>query len=168
MINNGRTEVKRRAEVMAPTQGAAPMAPIGQLLDHIGFRSISNKDGTSTWELPVAPHVVNTSGGLQGGLIATLIDIAAGTLALEQRPPDGGVVTSDLSVRYFRAITSGAARAVSKIVHAGKRSIVVQVEVIGLPDEELAALATVSFATVEFATGRTQDLRLSADREETP
>lgn len=130
-------------------------AAIGELLDHIGFRKEYDADGHSVWELPVAPHVVNTSGGLQGGLIATLADIAAGTLALENRPPNGGVVTSDLSVRYFRAITAGAARAVTRVVHAGKRSIVVQVEVRGLPDNELAALATVNFATVDFATGAT-------------
>lgn len=72
--------------------------PIGDLLDHIGFRKEPDETGTETWELPVAPHVVNTSGGLQGGLIANLVDIAAGTLALESLPA-GGVVTSDPSVR---------------------------------------------------------------------
>ncbi|TCJ97611.1 PaaI family thioesterase [Nocardia alba] len=122
------------------------------LLDHIGFRKATDLDGSLIWELPVAPHVVNTSGGLQGGLIATLADIAAGTLALESRPPNAGIVTSDLSVRYFRPITEGTARAVSKIVHAGKRSIVVQVEVFDGEDGALAALATVNFATVSFAT----------------
>ncbi|MET7772623.1 PaaI family thioesterase [Nocardia sp. NPDC005366] len=109
-------------------------------------------NGSLVWELPVAPHVVNTSGGLQSGLIATLADIAAGTLALENRPPHTGVVTSDLSVRYFRPIAGGTARAVSKVVHAGRRSVVVQVEVMGMPDNQLAALATVNFATVDFAT----------------
>ncbi|WP_109530738.1 MULTISPECIES: PaaI family thioesterase [Nocardia] len=124
---------------------------ISGLFDHIGYRKERDADGSLVWELPVAPHVVNTAGGLQGGLIATLADIAAGTLALETRPPNAGVVTSDLSVRYFRPITGGAARAVSRIVHAGKRSVVVQVEVIEIPGNELAALATVNFATVEFA-----------------
>ncbi|MEV6337816.1 PaaI family thioesterase [Nocardia vinacea] len=129
------------------------MQAISGLLDHIGFRRNGGADDSPVWELPVAPHVVNTSGGLQGGLIATLADIAAGTAALATRPNGGGVVTSDLSVRYFRPITDGAARAVTKIVHAGKRSIVVQVEVRGMPGDELAALATVNFATVDFNTG---------------
>ncbi|WP_280461586.1 PaaI family thioesterase [Nocardia carnea] len=124
---------------------------IGDLLDHIGFRKEPDESGSTTWELPVAPHVVNTSGGLQGGLVATLVDIAAGTLALDSLPA-GGVVTSDLSVRYFRAVTTGTARAVSTIVHAGKRSIVVQVEVRNMPEDHLAALATVSFAIVGHNT----------------
>ncbi|MFI7670365.1 PaaI family thioesterase [Nocardia sp. NPDC049526] len=131
------------------------MQAISGLLDHIGFRRTGGADDSPVWELPVAPHVVNTSGGLQGGLIATLADIAAGTAALATRPT-GGVVTSDLSVRYFRAITDGAARAVTKIVHAGKRSIVVQVEVRSMPGDELAALATANFATVNFNTGATK------------
>ncbi|MGW6117896.1 PaaI family thioesterase [Nocardia sp. NPDC055165] len=125
---------------------------IGGLFDHIGFHKETGPEGEQVWELPVAQHVINTSGGLQGGLIATLADISAGTLAMAQRPPHTGVVTSDLSVRYFRAITTGAARAVSKIVHAGKRSIVVQVEIFDRDDDSVAALATVNFATVEFAT----------------
>ncbi|MGI5217843.1 PaaI family thioesterase [Nocardia sp. CA-290969] len=124
---------------------------IGDLFDHIGFRKEPDETGVETWELPVAPHVVNTSGGLQGGLIATLVDIAAGTLALESLPA-GGVVTSDLNVRYFRAVTTGTARTVSTIVHDGKRSIVVQVEVRNMPEDHLAALATVSFAKVGHNT----------------
>ena len=132
-----------------PTSTAA----IGDLLDHIGFAVGYDADGNRIWDLPVAEHVVNTSGGLQGGLIATLADIAAGTVAMQLRPPNGGIVTSNLSVRYFRAITAGTARAVSTIVHAGKRSIVVEVEVFNLPEYTLAALATVGLATVEFPTG---------------
>ncbi|MGW5382639.1 PaaI family thioesterase [Nocardia sp. NPDC003963] len=124
---------------------------IDDLLDHIGFRRDPDGSGAVTWELPVAPHVVNTAGGLQGGLIATPADIAAGTVALEHLAT-GGVVTSDPSVRYFRAVTTGTARAVSTIVHAGKRSIVVQVEVRNMPGDQLAALATVSFAVVGHNT----------------
>ncbi|WP_432278310.1 PaaI family thioesterase [Nocardia carnea] len=135
----------RQGPTMTSTQA------IGDLLDHIGFRKEPDESGAVTWELPVAPHVVNTSGGLQGGLVATLVDIAAGTLALDSLPA-GGVVTSDLTVRYFRAVTTSTARAVSTIVHSGKRSIVVQVEVRNMPENHLAALATVSFAIVGYNT----------------
>ncbi|MFE6862204.1 PaaI family thioesterase [Nocardia sp. NPDC057668] len=125
---------------------------IGELVSHIGFRKQRAADGSLVWEIPIAPHVVNTAGGLQGGLIAMLADIAAGTVALETRPPRGGVVTSDLNIRYLRAITTGTARAVTRIIHAGKRSVVVQVDVLTLPAGELAAVATVSFATVDIET----------------
>jgi uncharacterized protein (TIGR00369 family) len=121
---------------------------ISELFQSIGFRDYHNDHGGVVVELPVAPHVVNTNGGLQGGLLATLVDIAAGKLAIEVIPPDVSVVTSDLSVRYLRPVKTGAARAVARIVYSGKRSLVMQVDIFGLPDEELAAIATVSFATI--------------------
>jgi uncharacterized protein (TIGR00369 family) len=92
--------------------------------------------------------VVNTNGGLQGGLLATLIDIAAGKLAIENLPAETSVVTSDLSVPYLRPVTNGAARAVAWIVYSGNRSIVMQVDVFGLPDADLVAIATVSFTVI--------------------
>jgi uncharacterized protein (TIGR00369 family) len=124
---------------------------IFELFQTIGFRDDRNADGELVVELPVAQHVVNTNGGLQGGLLATLVDVAAGKLALEVIPPETSVVTSDLSVRYLRPIKAGAARATARIVYSGKRSLVMQVDIVGLPDEELAAIATVNFTTVRRA-----------------
>lgn len=118
-----------------------------ELFDLIGYRTSRTADGDLIVELPVAPHVVNTNGGLQGGLLATLVDIVAGQRALEVIPPDTSVVTSDLSVRYLRPIRAGAARATSRIVYSGRRSLVMQVD-IESPDRELAVVATVSFAII--------------------
>jgi uncharacterized protein (TIGR00369 family) len=119
-----------------------------ELFADIGFGDHRNADGDLVVELPVAPHVVNTHGGLQGGLLATLVDIAAGRIAFEGRAPDTGIVTSDLSIRYLRPITAGVAHATARIVYAGKRSTIVQVDIVGAPDGELAAIATVSFAVI--------------------
>lgn len=127
---------------------AAQPQSIYETFQMIGFRDYRRDDGAVVVELPVAPHVKNTNGGLQGGLLATLVDIAAGRLAVEVIPPELSVVTSELSIRYLRPIKSGAARATARIVYSGKRSLVMQVDIVTLPDEELAAIATVSFATV--------------------
>lgn len=121
------------------------MTSLRELFANIGFREHAD----AIWELPVAPHVKNANGGIQGGLIATLVDIAAGSLAVEHQPPGTSVVTSDLSLRYLRPITEGTARAVARIVHSGRRSVVVHVDIFGIPANELAAIATVNFATVQ-------------------
>lgn len=121
---------------------------IHDLFEHIGYRTSRTADGDLVVELPVASHVVNTNGGLQGGLLATLVDIVAGQRALDVIPPDTSVVTSDLAVRYLRPVTTGAARATARIVYSGKRSLVMQVDIESMPDAELAAIATVSFATI--------------------
>ena len=95
-----------RRRVTSPSdRGCCDMtAPqsIYELFQTIGFRDYRNADGDLVVELPVAPHVMNTNGGLQGGLLATLVDVAAGKLAMEAIPSDISVVTSDLSVRYLR------------------------------------------------------------------
>lgn len=121
---------------------------IHDLFEHIGYRTSRTADGDLVVELPVASHVVNTNGGLQGGLLATLVDIVAGQRALDVIPPDTSVVTSDLAVRYLRPVTTGTARATARIVYSGKRSLVMQVDIESMPDAELAAIATVSFATI--------------------
>ncbi|WP_099020606.1 PaaI family thioesterase [Mycolicibacterium palauense] len=127
---------------------------IFELFDQIGYRHTVVSDDEVVVELPVAPHAVNTNGGLQGGLLATLVDIAAGQLAIRRLPPGHSVVTSDLNLRYLRPVTEGAARAVARVVHAGNRTLVVQVEITALPGDRLAAIATVSFAVIRRPGGR--------------
>jgi uncharacterized protein (TIGR00369 family) len=99
-------------------------------------------------EMPVDERTTNTAGGLQGGLIATMADVAAGQLASQATPFGFGIATTDLFVRYLRPIKVGPARAVAKILRTGKRSVVVQVDIHRGDDNELAATATINFAAV--------------------
>jgi uncharacterized protein (TIGR00369 family) len=124
---------------------AAPS--LGELFAQIGLREVA--DDEYAMELPVSPQVVNTSGALQGGLIATLADVAGGQLGQHHLPAGAGMTTADLFVRYLRPITEGSARAVARVLRAGRRSIVTQVDVFRSGDDELAATATVNFAIVK-------------------
>lgn len=126
-------------EAVAPT--------LAELFDQIGLRG-SGQDDEYTMELPVSPQVVNTSGALQGGLIATLADVAGGQLGLKYLPADAGMTTADLFVRYLRPITAGSARAVARVLKAGRRAVVTQIDIFRSADDELAATATVNFAIV--------------------
>ena len=67
------------------------------------------------------PDLVNVRGALQGGLVATLIDIAAGILAGRQVGSDQDVTTADLNIHYLAPVVEGPARAEATIVRAGKR-----------------------------------------------
>ncbi|OMC03282.1 transcriptional regulator [Mycobacterium sp. NS-7484] len=130
-------------------------ADIFELFELIGYREVPASDDEAVVDLPVAPHVVNTNGGLQGGLLATLVDTAAGKLAMRQLPAGHSVVTSDLNLRYLRPVTAGAARAVARLVHSGKRSMVIQVEIFTVPDNDLAVVASVSFAKIRVKEAAT-------------
>jgi uncharacterized protein (TIGR00369 family) len=119
-----------------------------ELFDQLGLHAVESEDGTFVMEMPVDERTTNTAGGLQGGLIATMADVAAGQLASQATPFGFGIATTDLFVRYLRPIKVGPARAVAKILRTGKRSVVVQVDIHRGEDNELAATATINFAAV--------------------
>jgi uncharacterized protein (TIGR00369 family) len=123
---------------------------LSELFDQIGMRPATAHDDGFAMTMPVSPQVVNTSGALQGGLIATLADVAAGQFGLDYLQPDTAITTADLFVRYLRPIREGSALAVPKVLRAGRRSIVMQVDIFGDGDRELAATATVNFAVINL------------------
>jgi uncharacterized protein (TIGR00369 family) len=119
-----------------------------ELFDQIGLREVPSTDGSVIMEMPVDERVVNTAGGLQGGLIATMADVTAGQLASSSTPFGNGIATTDLFIRYLRPIKTGPARAVARILRTGKRSVVVQVDIFRGNDGEMSATATVNFAAM--------------------
>jgi uncharacterized protein (TIGR00369 family) len=119
-----------------------------ELFDQIGLQEVPTTDGTVIMEMPVDERVINTAGGLQGGLIATMADVTAGQLAARSTSFGNAIATTDLFIRYLRPIKNGPARAVGHILRTGKRSVVVQVDIYRGEDGELGATATVNFAAV--------------------
>ena len=120
-----------------------------ELFDQIGLHEVLSGDGTVVMEMPVDERVVNTAGGLQGGLIATMADVTAGQLAQRSTPFGNGIATTDLFIRYLRPIKVGPARAVARILRTGKLSVVVQVDIFRGNDDETCATATVNFAAID-------------------
>jgi uncharacterized protein (TIGR00369 family) len=112
---------------------------------------------TLAMTMPVSPQVVNTSGALQGGLIATLVDVAGGQFGLDFLQPDTTMTTSDLFIRYLRPIRQGSAFAVPRMLRSGRRAMVMQVDIYGDDDEELLATATVNFAVINGPTPKLPD-----------
>ncbi|MEB3062031.1 PaaI family thioesterase [[Mycobacterium] zoologicum] len=126
---------------------------IRELFAQLGLQEVASAAGTLTMEMPVDERVVNTAGGLQGGLIATMADVAAGQLAARSTAFGNGIATTDLFIRYLRPITVGPARAVASILRTGRRSVVAQVDIYRGNDDQLAATATVNFAAIELPGG---------------
>lgn len=105
-------------------------------------------------ELRLEAHLLNPRGGLQGGLVATLIDIAAGRALLAGLPEAQSVATADLSVHFLTAVTVGPARAEAVVLRRGRGTSVVRVEVWDVGRNVLAATSTVSFAVVTLRPGQ--------------
>jgi uncharacterized protein (TIGR00369 family) len=123
---------------------------LSELFSQIGIRP-GERNGEFAMTMPVSPHVVNTSGALQGGLIATLVDVAGGQFGLEYLRPGTTMTTADLFIRYLRPIRQGSALAVPRMLRSGRRAMVMQVDIYG-DGEELAATATVNFAIINGTT----------------
>lgn len=132
----------------------APGPPsLAELFAQIGMRA-GTHNGEFAMTMPVSPQVVNTSGALQGGLIATLVDVAGGQFGLDYLQPGTTMTTADLFVRYLRPIRQGSAFAVPRMLRSGRRAMVMQIDIYGDADgeDELLATATVNFAVIEGTT----------------
>jgi uncharacterized protein (TIGR00369 family) len=139
--------------------GVQPEAPtLAELFKQIGMRP-GARNGEFAMTIPVSPQVVNTSGALQGGLIATLVDVAGGQFGLDYLQDGTTMTTSDLNIRYLRPIRQGTAYAVPRMLRAGRRAMVMQVDVLSDDDgdEALLASATVNFAVINGATPKLPD-----------
>jgi uncharacterized protein (TIGR00369 family) len=119
------------------------------LLSRLGMRDVEQSAERLVVEMDNRPDLVNVRGALQGGLVATLIDIAAGRLAGSVAGPDRDVTTADLNVHFLSPIVQGPARAEATVVRAGRRLIVTSVDVFDAARDRLAATATLTFAVLE-------------------
>jgi uncharacterized protein (TIGR00369 family) len=100
-------------------------------------------------EMDNKPHFSNNRGALQGGLVATLIDCAAGRLAGNVVGDNRQVTTADMHINYLAPIVVGPARAEATIVRAGKHLFVMAVDVTDAGRDRLAARATLTFAVLD-------------------
>jgi acyl-coenzyme A thioesterase PaaI-like protein len=59
----------------------------GHLFGRLPFYDVVDANDSVVVDLHNRPDLVNIRGALQGGLVATLIDVAAGRLAVKYAPP---------------------------------------------------------------------------------
>jgi uncharacterized protein (TIGR00369 family) len=118
------------------------------ILSRLDYVEIESTDDRLVMEMDNRPDLANVRGALQGGLVATLIDIAAGILAGRATGNGYDVTTADLNI-HFLAPVMDRARAEARIVRAGKRLIVTSVDVTDIGRDRLAARATLTFAVLE-------------------
>ncbi|MEO3787333.1 PaaI family thioesterase [Actinocorallia sp. B10E7] len=145
---NGRPDEERAVT-------AAVVDPADHVLGLLGMRDVDIPEGADlAMTLPVTPRVTNNRGGLQGGLLATLVDVVAGR-AVGLRLADGdSAATSDMNMHFLSAVTVGPAHATARVLRHGKSLIVVQVDVRDEGRDVLAAVATLSFAVLPLRPGQ--------------
>ena len=106
-------------------------------------------------EVDLTDDNTNGAGGLQGGMIATLVDCAAGEAVRRRVEAGEGFSTQDLVLHYLALVRRGPARAIARVRRAGRRSVVVQLDVVDVGDDErLCSIATATFAVLPASRTR--------------
>jgi uncharacterized protein (TIGR00369 family) len=102
------------------------------------------KHGQATMYLEMRDELRRNGGVAHGGAIASLIDTAAAFAILTLLEPDQTTTTIDLTIHYLRPLIKGRATAHARVLRAGRRVMVISIEVLD-ETKALAATALTSF-----------------------
>ena len=94
-----------------------------------------------------AEWMFNPFGAVYGGLTATVLDIALGAAIHTTLPVGTGYATSDLQMRYVRAMSADTGRVTvtAGVVHSGRRNAIAEGRVEAEATGKLIAAATAAF-----------------------
>jgi len=131
----------------APPHEAPPHEAPPHAFDAFDWQAVEVEGADWAMDMEVTPSVINGNGVLQGGLLATLADVVAGTALLRGDGPYERTATSELHISYLEGVRTGPVRAIATVLRRGRRSAVVRVDMYDRGvDGRLAATATVTFA----------------------
>ena len=103
-------------------------------------------DGVAEVSLALEPHLRNRGNVMHGGAIFSLVDIAMGLACSCAHGFDQRSATVECKINYVRAVTEGEVLCIAKVLHAGRRTLVVEAEV--LLGDKLVAKAQGTFAVI--------------------
>jgi uncharacterized protein (TIGR00369 family) len=121
--------------------GSYPPPPFASTL---GFTIAEVEPGRVVFAMEPAEWMYNPLGSVHGGIAAAILDSCMGCAIHTTLEQGIGFTTSDLHVRYVRAMsdTTGRVLAEGRIVHRGRRTATAEGRVFAESDEKLIATAT--------------------------
>jgi acyl-CoA thioesterase len=130
------SEVSEVSEVKAPSK----------LWAWLGLETVETGEGTATVEMKTTEDMANHSGFVHGGMISTLADSAMGRSVRTVKPGIVRAMSFDLKLNFISPAKVGETlRAAGRVIHAGRRTVVVECRVEG-PKGKLVATGTATFA----------------------
>jgi uncharacterized protein (TIGR00369 family) len=127
--------------ISAIIDGTLSSPPIAQLF---GFEIVQAEAGRAIFALESAEWMYNPIGMVHGGVAATLLDSCMGCAVHTTLPAGVGYTTTDLQVRYIRAMSDATGRVLAegKVVHGGRRTATAESRLFVESDEKLIAHAS--------------------------
>lgn len=102
---------------------------ISAFSETIGLEPVRLGDGEAEVSLKMAEHLRNRGNVMHGGAIFSLMDVTMGLACSSAHGFDRQSVTLECKINYIRAVAEGEVRCVAKVLHAGRRSLVVEADV---------------------------------------
>jgi uncharacterized protein (TIGR00369 family) len=94
----------------------------------IGVRVVSTAPEEVWGELDWAPDRCTAASVVHGGALMTLADTLGAICAFLNLRPGEGTSTIESKTNFFRAVGGGTVKAVSRPLHAGRTTVVVQTD----------------------------------------
>lgn len=116
-------------------------------LRHLGVEVVELGPGRAEVRLPEREELTQHDGYVQGGLLGTLADVAAGCAAATLLPPGQVNMTADLTIK-LTAPARGTVTAHGRVASAGRSVTVAAADVVD-PEGTLCATALVTMRNVE-------------------
>jgi uncharacterized protein (TIGR00369 family) len=132
--------------LQAMSAGELPSPPI---MHTLGFGTAEFEVGRVRFTLQPAEFHYNPLGSVHGGVIATLLDSAAGCAVHSVLPAGEGYTSIDLNVKYVRTVTaaSGLLTAEGTVLNRGRRTALAEAR---LTDERGKLLAHATSSCMIF------------------
>jgi acyl-CoA thioesterase len=112
----------------------------------LGCKLVRLGDGSAEVTLALEPHLRNRGNVMHGGALFSLVDIAMGLACSSSHGFDKQSVTVECKINYVRGVADGEVTCIGTVLHAGRRTLVVEAEV--RQDDKLIAKAQGTFAIV--------------------
>ncbi len=112
----------------------------------IGCRLQRLETGVAEVALTLEPQLRNRAGKLHAGAIFSLVDIAMGLACSSSHGFDQQSATIECKINYIRAVSDGDVLCTARVIHPGRRTLVVEADV--YQDEKLVAKAQGTFAVL--------------------
>jgi uncharacterized protein (TIGR00369 family) len=131
--------------MQAIVDGTLAPPPIARLLD---FTIVEVQDGRAVFAMEPAEWMYNPIGSVHGGIAATILDSCMGCAVHTTLEAGVGYTTTDLQVRYIRAMSdaSGRVMAEGRVIHRGRRTATAEGRLFVESDETLIAHGTTGCA----------------------
>ena len=105
-------------------RGAAPLAEV------LGIEVDAASPDEVRGRMPWRPDLCTAAGVLHGGSIMAFADTLGSLVAFLNLEPGEVTSTMESKTNFFRAVRGGHVEGVSRVLHAGRGTIVVQTELI--------------------------------------